>query len=89
MALTPRRSLAVDANFVTLGTPVWLDSADGDNVPLQRLLIAQDTGGAIKGVVRGDFFWGYGAEAEAKAGSMQSQGHYYLLLPKTVTVNEQ
>jgi membrane-bound lytic murein transglycosylase A len=85
VALTPRRSLAVDPAFVPLGAPVWLDTQDSDNAPLRRLMIAQDTGGAIKGVVRGDVFWGFGAEAEAKAGSMQSQGRTYLLLPKTVT----
>jgi membrane-bound lytic murein transglycosylase A len=89
VALTARRSLAVDPAFVALGTPVWLDSADGDGNVLQRLMIAQDTGGAIKGVVRGDVFWGFGAEAEAKAGPMQSRGRYFLLLPKTVKSDDQ
>lgn len=88
VALTPRRSLAVDPRYVALGTPVWLDSSDGNNQALQRLMIAQDTGGAIKGVVRGDFFWGFGPEAEAKAGPMQSKGRYYVLLPKSVTAND-
>jgi membrane-bound lytic murein transglycosylase A len=81
VALTPKRSLAVDPSFVRLGTPLWLDSEDADGAPLQRLMIAQDTGGAIKGAVRGDFFWGYGTDAAAKAGAMQSRGHYYLLQP--------
>ena len=49
---------------------------------MQRLMIAQDTGGAIKGAVRGDFFWGFGPDAEAQAGAMQSKGRYFLLLPK-------
>lgn len=89
VALTPQRSLAVDPAFVGLGTPVWLDSSDSDNRPLQRLMIAQDTGGAIKGVVRGDVFWGYGAEAERKAGAMQSSGRYFLLLPKTVSLHDE
>jgi len=89
VALTPRRSLAVDPAFVALGTPVWLDSADGEGQGLQRLMIAQDTGGAIKGVVRGDMFWGFGAEAERKAGAMQSTGRAFLLLPKTVTGYDQ
>lgn len=84
VALTPERSLAVDPSVIHLGAPVWLDSADGEGRKLQRLMVAQDTGGAIKGVVRGDFFWGYGASAEAKAGPMQSDGRYYLLLPKSV-----
>ena len=44
-------------------------------------MIAQDTGGAIKGAVRGDVFWGYGADAEAQAGAMQSRGQYFVLLP--------
>lgn len=50
---------------------------------MKRLMVAQDTGGAIKGAVRGDFFWGYGPDAEAQAGMMQSQGRYYMFLPKT------
>ena len=52
--------------------------------PLRRLMVAQDTGSAIKGPVRGDFFWGYGEEALAQAGRMKQAGVYYLLLPKTV-----
>ncbi|MBL6957419.1 MAG: murein transglycosylase A [Rhodospirillales bacterium] len=82
--LTAGRSLAVDRRHVPLGLPVWLDTTDPlrPKRPLRRLLIAQDTGGAIKGPVRGDFFWGYGAEAERNAGSMKQLGRYYLLLPK-------
>ena len=53
---------------------------------LQRLMVAQDTGGAIRGPVRGDVFWGFGPAAEARAGTMKAAGEYYLLLPKTVTV---
>ena len=87
VALTPHRSLAIDPAFVTLGSPIWLDTTDSANNPLQRMMIAQDTGGAIKGIVRGDVFWGFGAEAEAKAGAMQSRGRYFLLLPKTVKAN--
>ncbi len=82
--LTPRRSLAVDPAFVPLGTPLWLDTSDGTGTPLQKLMIAQDTGGAIKSAVRGDFFWGFGPDAEAQAGAMQSQGRYYILLPKSL-----
>ncbi len=80
--LTPWRSLAVDPSFVPLGTPLWLDVEHPNGGRLQRLVIAQDTGGAIKGPLRGDFFWGSGPEAEALAGRMQSQGTYYLLLPR-------
>jgi membrane-bound lytic murein transglycosylase A len=83
VALTPQRSLAADPAFVALGTPVWLDTTDGSNAPLQRLVVAQDTGGAIKGVLRGDFFWGAGDDAAMQAGTMQSKGRIYLLLPKT------
>jgi membrane-bound lytic murein transglycosylase A len=79
VVLTPGRSLAVDRNFIPLGTPLFLVS---DDPPLNRLMVAQDTGGAISGPVRGDVFWGFGADAEAKAGAMRAHGRYYLLLPK-------
>jgi membrane-bound lytic murein transglycosylase A len=82
VALTPQNSLAVDPAFIAYGTPLWLDTMDGNGAVLEKLVIAQDTGGAIKGPVRGDFFWGYGKEAAAQAGAMQSQGRYYLLMPK-------
>ncbi len=85
VALTAERSLAVDRDFVPLGVPVWLDAGDGAE-KLQRLLVAQDTGGAIRGPVRGDVFWGFGPAAEARAGTMKAAGEYYLLLPKTVTI---
>jgi len=76
--LTPMRSLAVDRHYVALGTPLWLVTEKH-----KRLVVAQDTGGAIKGAVRGDLFWGAGAKAERGAGEMQERGTYYLLLPKT------
>jgi len=79
--LTPGRSLAVDRAFLPLGIPVWLDAKNGDET-IERLLVAQDTGGAIRGPVRGDLFWGFGPEAEKHAGAMKAQGDYYLLLPK-------
>ena len=83
--LTPGRSLAVDRRYLPLGVPLWLDTVDpGDTGrPLRRLVVAQDAGGAIKGVVRGDLFWGFGAPALAKAGRMRSPGRYFLLLPKS------
>lgn len=83
--LTPGRSLAVDPRFVPLGVPVWLDTTDPLDParPLRRLLVAQDTGGAIKGPVRGDVFWGHGEAAARRAGRMKETGRYYLLLPKT------
>lgn len=88
VALTPGRSLAVDSKFVPYGVPVWLDAEDpvDKTQPLRRLLVAQDTGGAIRGPVRGDVFWGHGDEAESKAGVMKSRGEYFLLLPRTVSL---
>jgi membrane-bound lytic murein transglycosylase A len=101
--LTPGRSIAVDHAFIALGVPLWLDTTEPAQKPatemaddpaparvfpsLQRLMVSQDTGGAIRGPVRGDFFWGFGEDAEEKAGRMKQSGHYYLLLPKTVRPN--
>jgi membrane-bound lytic murein transglycosylase A len=84
VALTAGRSLAVDPSFVPYGVPIWLDTTDPlqDSAPLRRLVVAQDTGGAIKGPIRGDVFWGVGDEAEARAGLMKQPGRYYLLLPR-------
>jgi membrane-bound lytic murein transglycosylase A len=85
VVLTAGRSLAVDRKFIPLGTPVYL-AIDDNTSPLQRLMVAQDTGGAINGPVRGDVFWGFGHDAETRAGNMRAQGRYYLLLPKDVTL---
>ncbi len=88
VALTPGRSLAVDRKFLPFGIPVWLDVAElprgtaNPRTRLRRLMVAQDTGGAIKGPVRGDVFWGFGADAAERAGKMRSQGRYFLLLPR-------
>ncbi len=79
--LTPEHSMAVDPAAVPLGSPVWLETTDAFGEPLHRLMQAQDTGGAIKGAVRGDFFWGFGDRAEAEAGAMQSKGRYFVLIP--------
>jgi membrane-bound lytic murein transglycosylase A len=81
--LTPGRSLAVDRAYLPLGVPVFLD-ADNAGDALRRLVIAQDTGGAIRGPVRGDLFWGFGPEAEKGAGAMKARGWYFLLLPNTL-----
>ncbi|MHA1572014.1 MAG: MltA domain-containing protein, partial [Alphaproteobacteria bacterium] len=88
VALTPGRSLAVDRRFVPLSAPVWLDvtAPGGGDARLRRLMIAQDTGGAIKGAVRGDVFWGFGDEAAEIAGAMKARGAAYLLVPRSVTV---
>ncbi|HWE74188.1 MAG TPA: MltA domain-containing protein [Stellaceae bacterium] len=85
VVLTAGRSLAVDRKFIPLGTPIYL-ATDDNAAPLQRLMVAQDTGGAISGPVRGDVFWGFGANAETRAGNMRARGRYYLLLPKDVTL---
>lgn len=84
--LTPGRSLAVDPSFVPYGLPVWLDAQDplDRGARVRRLMVAQDTGGAIRGPVRGDVFWGFGPEAAERAGRMKSPGGYWLLLPKDV-----
>jgi membrane-bound lytic murein transglycosylase A len=84
VALTAARSLAVDRGHIALGTPVWLDAADPLDAThrVRRLMMAQDTGGAIRGVVRGDVFWGTGAEAGERAGRMRSAGRLWVLLPK-------
>lgn len=81
--LTPGRSLAVDRRFLPLGAPLWIDTVDPLDTarPLRRLAVAQDTGGAIRGAVRGDLFWGAGLDAEERAGRMKSPGRYYVLLP--------
>jgi len=83
--LTAGRSLAVDRAYLPLGVPVFLDARNG-NEDLRRLVIAQDTGGAIRGPVRGDLYWGFGKEAESRAGAMKARGRYFLFLPKTVAV---
>ena len=82
VALTPGRSLAVDRAFIALGVPVYLDVAQDGQDPTRRLTVAQDTGAAIRGPLRGDLFWGFGSEAETRAGPMRAQGRIYLLLPR-------
>jgi membrane-bound lytic murein transglycosylase A len=81
--LTAERSIAVDPRTVPLGAPVFLSTTwPSSSDPLQRLMVAQDTGGAIKGAVRADFFWGCGDEAGAYAGRMKQQGRMWVLLPQ-------
>ena len=83
--LLPGRSLAVDRRYHALGAPVFVEIEAGpasNGQAIRRLMIAQDTGGAIKGPLRGDYFWGAGAEAGARAGVMNARGKMYFLLPK-------
>jgi membrane-bound lytic murein transglycosylase A len=77
--LTPGASLAIDPRLNALGAPYYVDAAS-----LRGLLIGQDTGGAIRGAVRGDVFFGFGNAAEAKAGGMKADGNLYVLLPNAV-----
>jgi membrane-bound lytic murein transglycosylase A len=82
--LLPERSLAVDTRFIPLGAPLWLSTTLPTHTPsaFQHLMIAQDTGGAIKGIIRGDVYWGASEKAADIAGHMQSDGQYWILLPK-------
>lgn len=81
--LTPERSVAVDPSYVPLGAPVFLSTTHPANeAPLQRLMLAQDTGGAIRGPVRADFFFGFGGNAAEYAGRMKQRGLVWVLLPK-------
>jgi membrane-bound lytic murein transglycosylase A len=85
VALTAVRSMAVDPRFVPLGAPIWLESNTPSGAALNRLMVAQDTGAAIKGPVRGDIFWGSGEAAFQEAGRMKSTGHAWILLPRDRT----
>lgn len=87
--LTPARSLAVDSRYIPYGLPVYLETElppepQREPTPFKRLMVAQDTGGAIKGPVRGDIFFGTGDEAEYMAGYMARKGVYTLLVPKEI-----
>ena len=80
--LTPRRSIAVDPRHVPLGAPVYVATTWPNTTrPLNRLMLAQDTGGAIRGEVRADFFWGYGEAAAQEAGRMKQRVRMWVLLP--------
>jgi membrane-bound lytic murein transglycosylase A len=86
--LTGGRSIAVDPRFIPLGAPVFLATTQpNSSQPLNRLVMAQDTGGAIKGGVRADFFWGFGSEAADLAGRMKQRGRMWVLLPKDYPLN--
>jgi membrane-bound lytic murein transglycosylase A len=81
--LVAERSIAVDRSAIPLGAPVFLATTEPNSAtPMQRLVLAQDTGGAIKGGVRADYFWGYGDAAGALAGRMRQKGEMWVLLPK-------
>jgi membrane-bound lytic murein transglycosylase A len=83
LPLTAGRSIAVDPRFLPLGAPMFLATTHpGTDSPLRRLVVAQDTGGAIRGPIRADFFFGSGAEAGALAGTMKYDGEMWLLWPR-------
>ncbi|MFZ9470585.1 MAG: 3D domain-containing protein, partial [Rickettsiales bacterium] len=83
VALTKERSLAVDNEIIPFGSLLWLEThlKDEKQTKFNKLMVAQDTGSAIKGAIRGDIYFGNGAEAEDKAFTMASNGKYYILLP--------
>ncbi|MCK9284852.1 MAG: MltA domain-containing protein [Rhodocyclaceae bacterium] len=84
LPLLPERSIAVDPRITPLGAPVWLVTTRPlSEIPLQRLMLALDTGGAIRGPVRADFYWGSGADAGEHAGRMRQKGRMWALLPRT------
>ena len=78
-SITTMRSIAVDPEFVPLGAPVWIEKGGDD--PLNRLMVAQDTGSAIKGAQRADVFYGTGEEAGLEAGNIKDPGRMVVLLP--------
>ena len=81
--LTAKRNLAVDRSVIPLGMPVFLSTKNPiDKKPINQLMVAADVGGAIKGDIRADFFWGYGEDAFAYAGKMKEKGKMYILMPK-------
>jgi membrane-bound lytic murein transglycosylase A len=89
VSLTPLRSLAIDRSLWMFGTPLWLDAdvPSGPNASPQsfrHLMVAQDTGTAIKGYARGDVYWGWGESAALTAGQMKSPGQLIALLPKAL-----
>ncbi len=91
VVLTPQRSLAVDRAVISLSTPVWVDtrapsSPRGRIAPYQHLLIAQDTGGAIIGTMRGDIYWGLDRSAVAMGRRVNNPGRMWLLLPRSIKV---
>lgn len=84
--LTPERSIAVDRGFIPLGIPVFIDVPHPlTNAPMRKVMMAQDIGGAIRGPVRGDVFWGTGTAAGEAAGRMRSRGAWWLLLPASLS----
>tara|TARA_Y100000746_G_scaffold65188_1_gene53998 strand:+ start:5178 stop:6404 length:1227 start_codon:yes stop_codon:yes gene_type:complete len=81
--ISAQRSVAIDRKFIPLGAPIFLSTTEpNSNNPLNKFMMAQDTGGAINGGVRADFYWGQGKSAGSKAGSMKQSGEMWVMLPK-------
>lgn len=87
LPLIAGRSMAVDKDYIPLGSIMWLETTGPDKENINKLVMAEDVGSAIKGGVRGDYFWGHGEEAFDCAGRMNSKGRYFILLPKNAEVN--
>lgn len=85
--LTAQRSMAIDPQFIALGAPVFLSTTrPNSELPLRQLMMAQDTGGAIRNAVRADFFWGFGDAAGELAGKMKQAGQMWVLLPRALSL---
>lgn len=81
--LVAKRNIAVDRNYIPLGMPVFLETTNPKTKePINKLVVAADTGGAIKGEIRADYFTGFGEEAKELAGLMKEEGRLHLLIPK-------
>lgn len=87
LPLTAGRSIAVDKKYIPLGSMMWLETTGPDKEKINKLVMAEDVGGAINGGVRADYFWGHGEEAFNCAGRMNSKGRYFMLLPKNAKVD--
>ena len=86
IALTEHRSVAIDAQYLPLGAPIFINTTEpNSDKPLRRLMMAQDTGGAIRGAVRADFFWGFGDKPGEMAGRMKQRGMLWLLWPNSAS----
>ena len=82
LPLTAGRSMAVDKSYIPLGSMLWLETKSPSGKDINKMVMAMDVGSAIKGAIRGDYFWGHGEDAFEYAGKMNSSGKYYILIPK-------
>lgn len=86
VTLTPKRSIAVDSRYVPMGYPMYISTQNHEGENINRVVFSQDKGGAIKGRVRADIYFGFGEEAEYLAGHMKGRGKIWALLPKEKTL---